>query len=135
MTSKNAACQFFCCKVLRYQSSDEVRGIFKFLSSIVSVIVIVDQSHDTRTSIFLCPNEKSIMPLGNSKESSGCIKEALLLGKGLKIAGNPGAYSGIVILFSLLRSELISALPSNLGKGRKIKDKNKYALLIIFLYV
>ena len=92
MTSKNAACQFFCCKVLRYQSSDEVRGIFKFLSSIVSVIVIVDQSHDTRTSIFLCPNEKFMMPLGTFKESSGCINEALLLGKGLKIDGNSDAY-------------------------------------------
>ena len=85
--------------------------------SIVSVIVIVDQSHDTRTSTFLCPNEKSIIPLGDLRESIGCIKEALLLGKGLKIEGNPDAFSDKVILLSLLRGELISSLPLILDEG------------------
>ena len=93
---------------------------------------MVDQSHDTRTSIFLCPNEKSMMPLGNFRESSGCIKEAPLLGKGLKIEGNPNAYLGEVILLSLFRGELISSLPLSLNKGRKIKNENKYAFQIIF---
>ena len=73
-----------------------------------------------------------MMPLGNFRESSGCIKETLLSGKGLKIEGNPGAYSGKVILLSLLRGELISSLPSSLSKGRKIKNENKYAFQIIF---
>tara|TARA_A100001035_G_scaffold204629_1_gene164761 strand:+ start:253 stop:474 length:222 start_codon:yes stop_codon:yes gene_type:complete len=73
-----------------------------------------------------------MMPLGNFRESSGCIKEALLLGKGLKIDGNPGAYSGKFILLSLLRGELIFSLPSSLGEGRKIKNENRYAFQMIF---
>tara|TARA_Y100000816_G_scaffold209250_1_gene155027 strand:- start:229 stop:387 length:159 start_codon:yes stop_codon:yes gene_type:complete len=52
-----------------------------------------------------------MMPLGNFRESNGCIKEAFLLGKGLKIEGNLGAYSGKIIPHSLLEGELISSLP------------------------
>ena len=102
----------FLLQVLRYQSSDEVKGIFKFLLSIVSEMVIVDQSHDTRTSIFLCPNEKSMMPLGNFRESSGCIKEASF-GKGVE---NRGKWRYIfrqkLYCFRFLWGKLISSLPS-----------------------
>ena len=72
------------------------------------------------------------MPLGNFRESSGCIKEGLLLGKGLKIEGNPGVYPGKIILLSLFRGELIFSLPSSLSKGRKIRNENKYAFQVIF---
>ena len=73
-----------------------------------------------------------MMPLGNFRESNGCIKEAFLLGNGLKIEGNPGAYSGKVIPLSLPEGELITSLPSSLSKGRRIKNENKYVFQIIF---
>ena len=38
--------------VLRYQSIDEVKGIFNCLLSMISEIVINDQSHETLTSNF-----------------------------------------------------------------------------------
>ena len=73
-----------------------------------------------------------MMPLGNFRESSGCIKEALLLGKGLKIEGNLVHIQVKLFCFRFLMGELIFSLPSSLSKGRKIKNENKYAFQIIF---
>ena len=70
-------------------------------------------------------------PEGNSKESRGWIKEAFLFGKGFKIEGKVGTYSGKGILTSASESELISSSAFSVGKDKRIKE-TKYILLKMF---
>ena len=74
-------------------------------------------------------------PEGNSKESWDWIKETLLFGKGFKIEGKVGTYSGKDILTSPFESELISSSAFSVSRDKKMHKENKYILLKIFWYV
>ena len=72
----------------------KVNGIFNFLPSTDSDIVIIDQSHERFILVFFSPNEGLRIPLGNKSESSGCTRLTGRTGKGFTTKGDVGKYSG-----------------------------------------
>tara|TARA_B000000532_G_scaffold208887_1_gene177551 strand:- start:391 stop:561 length:171 start_codon:yes stop_codon:yes gene_type:complete len=56
----------------------------------------------------------------------------LLFGKGFKIEGKVGTYSGKDILISPFESELVSSPAFSVYGDKKMNKENKYILLIIF---